>query len=46
MGKAISDAEGLLANKEAELTNLKEDTSELEECDPAAEHESDLDGTA
>jgi kinetochore protein Spc24 len=44
--KAISDAEALLGSKEAELAALKDETRALEEGDPAAEHEKDLDGTA
>jgi kinetochore protein Spc24, fungi type len=46
LAKAINDAEGLLASKEAELTALKEETKALEERDPALEHEKDLNGTA
>lgn len=44
--KAINEFEGLLANKEAELATLREETRELEDCDPAAEHKKDLDSTA
>lgn len=44
LAKAINDAEGALAGKEAELTRLKEETHALEVSDPAAEH--DLDATA
>ncbi len=44
LAKAINDAEGALAGKEAELTRLKEETRALEMSDPAAEH--DLDATA
>ncbi|KAI0708987.1 hypothetical protein C8Q76DRAFT_654415 [Earliella scabrosa] len=44
LAKAINDAEGALAGKEAELTRLKEETRALEVSDPAAEH--DLDATA
>jgi len=44
--KAISDAEGLLASKEAELASLKDEARRLEEFDPALEHEKELDGTA
>ena len=44
LAKAINDAEGALAGKEAELTRLKEETRALEISDPAAEH--DLDATA
>lgn len=46
LAKSISDAEGLVASKEAELTALKEEARRLEEYDPAAEHEKELDGTA
>ncbi|KAI0374684.1 hypothetical protein BV20DRAFT_384737 [Pilatotrama ljubarskyi] len=44
LAKAINDAEGALAGKEAELARLKEETRALESSDPAAEHE--LDATA
>lgn len=44
--KAINDAQSALASKEAELARLKEEARMLEESDPAAEAESDLDGTA
>ncbi|KAL4251625.1 Kinetochore protein Spc24 [Abortiporus biennis] len=44
LAKAINDAEGALASKEAELSRLKEETAALEEADPASEH--DLDATA
>ncbi|THH14714.1 hypothetical protein EW146_g5661 [Bondarzewia mesenterica] len=44
LAKAINDAESALAQKQAELTRLKEEARALEESDPAAEH--DLDGTA
>ncbi|KAI0080559.1 hypothetical protein K474DRAFT_1657704 [Panus rudis PR-1116 ss-1] len=43
LAKAINDAESALATKEAELARLKEETTELEQSDPAAEH--DLDAT-
>lgn len=46
LAKAISDAEGLLASKEAELASLKEEARRLEEYDPALEHEKELDGSA
>lgn len=46
LAKAISDAEGLVASREAELTALKEESRRLEQYDPAAEHEKELDGTA
>jgi kinetochore protein Spc24 len=35
-----------LASKEAELAKLREDARVLEECDPAVEHERELNGTA
>ena len=44
LAKAINDAEGALAGKEAELARLKDETRTLETSDPAAEH--DLDATA
>lgn len=43
LAKALNDAESAVASKQAELTRLKEQLRQLEECDPAAEHE--LDGT-
>jgi kinetochore protein Spc24, fungi type len=43
LAKALNDAESSVANKEAELTRLKEELRQLEESDPAAEHQ--LDGT-
>ena len=43
--KAINECESLLANKEAELANLREETRLLEECDPAVEHANELDST-
>jgi kinetochore protein Spc24 len=43
LAKALNDAESALANKQAELTRLKEELRQLEQSDPAAEHE--LDGT-
>jgi kinetochore protein Spc24 len=46
LAKAINEAEGLLASKEAELTALNEETRVLEESDPAMEHERELVGTA
>ncbi|THU99390.1 hypothetical protein K435DRAFT_717928 [Dendrothele bispora CBS 962.96] len=46
LAKSISDAEGLLASREAELAVLKEETQSLEVYDPAVEHIKDLDGTA
>ncbi|KAK7693254.1 hypothetical protein QCA50_002821 [Cerrena zonata] len=44
LAKAINDAESALASKEAELARLKQETTEMEKSDPAAEH--DLDATA
>jgi kinetochore protein Spc24 len=41
--KALNDAESAVASKQAELTRLKEELRQLEQSDPAAEHE--LDGT-
>jgi len=46
LAKAISDAEALAANREAELSVLKEEARRLELYDPAAEHEKELDGSA
>jgi len=46
LAKAISDAETLAANREAELSKLKEEARKLELCDPAVEHEKELDGSA
>lgn len=46
LAKAINDAESSLASKEAELAKLREDARVLEECDPAVEHERELNGTA
>lgn len=43
LAKAINDAEGILASKEARLTALMAECSELEASDPASEH--DLDST-
>ncbi|KAJ7285676.1 hypothetical protein C8J57DRAFT_1285518 [Mycena rebaudengoi] len=37
--------EGLMASKEAELAGLKDESRRLEDYDPAAEHEKELDGT-
>jgi kinetochore protein Spc24, fungi type len=45
LAKAINDAESSLASREAELASLKEEARVLEECDPAAEHERELNGT-
>lgn len=44
LAKAINDAEGAHAGKEAELSRLKEERHTLESSDPATEHE--LDATA
>ncbi|KAJ3508633.1 hypothetical protein NLJ89_g5646 [Agrocybe chaxingu] len=46
LAKSISDAEALLASKEAELAALKEEARMLEVYDPASEHEKELDGSA
>ncbi|RDB23987.1 putative kinetochore protein spc24 [Hypsizygus marmoreus] len=46
LAKSISDAEGLVASREAELATLKEEARNLEDYDPALEHEKELDGTA
>ncbi|KAK7043655.1 hypothetical protein VNI00_008266 [Paramarasmius palmivorus] len=46
LAKSISDAEEQLASREAELASLKEDARALEDCDPALDHEKELDGTA
>ncbi|KAI9508477.1 hypothetical protein F5148DRAFT_1195947 [Russula earlei] len=43
LAKALNDAESAVASKQAELTRLKEELRQLEECNPAAEHQ--LDGT-
>ncbi|KAJ7098083.1 hypothetical protein B0H15DRAFT_1009529 [Mycena belliarum] len=45
LAKSIKEAEGVVAGKEGELTALKEEARRLEDYDPAAEHEKDLDGT-
>ncbi|KAJ7582830.1 hypothetical protein C8J56DRAFT_955838 [Mycena floridula] len=44
ISKAISDAEGVFASKEAELAALKDEVRRFEQFDPAQEHEKDLDG--
>lgn len=36
--KAINDAEGALAGKEAELARVQEELKNLKESDPSAEH--------
>lgn len=46
LAKSIKEAEGVVASKEGELTALKEKARMLEDYDPAAEHEKELDGTA
>ncbi|KAF8631419.1 hypothetical protein AX17_005096 [Amanita inopinata Kibby_2008] len=43
--KAISDTEGMITNREAELARLKEEARQLEDYDPALEHEKELDST-
>ncbi|KAJ3562966.1 hypothetical protein NP233_g9247 [Leucocoprinus birnbaumii] len=43
--KAISDMESEIGSKEAELAALKNEARKLEEYDPAAEHEKELDGS-
>lgn len=44
LAKEISDWEGSLANKEAELSALKDAAKSLQETDPVREHAKDLDG--
>lgn len=44
LAKAINEMESSLASKESEKARLREELHELEESDPAADHE--LDGTA
>ncbi|KAJ7940810.1 hypothetical protein B0H13DRAFT_2175754 [Mycena leptocephala] len=46
LAKSIKETEGSVASKESELTALKETVRRLEDYDPAAEHEKELDGTA
>ncbi|KAF8892570.1 hypothetical protein BD779DRAFT_1195646 [Infundibulicybe gibba] len=46
LAKSISDVENLLTSKKTELAALKEEARRLEDYDPAAEHEKELDGTA
>lgn len=46
LAKAISDAEGMVGSKEAELAKLKEEARALEAYDPAVEHAKELDGSA
>ncbi|KAG5651778.1 hypothetical protein H0H81_007417 [Sphagnurus paluster] len=46
LAKSISDMESLLASKEAELAMLKDEARQLEDYDPALEHQNELDGTA
>lgn len=41
LAKSLNDAESAIASKQAELTRLKEELRQLEESDPAAEHELD-----
>jgi kinetochore protein Spc24 len=45
LAKSIKETEGSLASKEGELAALKEAARRLEDYDPAAEHEKELDGT-
>jgi kinetochore protein Spc24, fungi type len=44
--KDISDWEGMVGSKEAELAKLKEEARALEAYDPAVEHSKELDGSA
>jgi kinetochore protein Spc24 len=46
LAKAIRDAEGSLASKEAELAALRDQARSLEESDPAKDHQNQLDGSA
>ncbi|KAJ7219117.1 hypothetical protein GGX14DRAFT_515921 [Mycena pura] len=46
LAKSIKEAEILVASKEGELASLKEEAQRLEDYDPAAEHEKELDGAA
>jgi kinetochore protein Spc24 len=39
--KALNDAESAIASKQAEVSQLMEELRQLEESDPAAEHELD-----
>lgn len=41
LAKALNDTEGAIASKQAEVTQLMEELRQLEESDPAAEHELD-----
>jgi len=41
LAKALNDAESSVASRAAELTRLKEELRQLEESDPAAEHQLD-----
>ncbi|KAJ7343646.1 hypothetical protein DFH08DRAFT_873287 [Mycena albidolilacea] len=45
LAKSIKETEGSLASKEGELAALKDAARRLEDYDPAAEHEKELDGT-
>ncbi|KAF9466322.1 hypothetical protein BDZ94DRAFT_1213036 [Collybia nuda] len=45
LAKSISDAEGSVISREAELAALKEEARRLEGYDPAVEHERELNGT-
>jgi hypothetical protein len=44
--KSIQEAEALVASREGELAALKEEARQLEDYDPATEHERELDGAA
>ncbi|KAG6831300.1 hypothetical protein H0H92_011507 [Tricholoma furcatifolium] len=44
--KSITDMEGHIANQEAELAKLKDEVRQLEQQDPAMEHDNELDATA
>ncbi|TEB31316.1 hypothetical protein FA13DRAFT_1732768 [Coprinellus micaceus] len=45
LAKAISDAESLAGNKDAELSGLRDEARRLEGYDPAVEHTKELDGS-
>ncbi|TFK25826.1 hypothetical protein FA15DRAFT_686824 [Coprinopsis marcescibilis] len=45
LAKNISDAEGAVGSKEAELAKLKDEARDLEAYDPAIEHAKELDGS-
>lgn len=42
IAKAVNDAEGILASKEARFAALKAECAELEASDPAFEHDLDI----